>query len=107
MMEDFKEAWAARSEIKERLTGVFRLAVTLPKFFRERITVQEAAEEIKRALESREERLLERLRTALSDGSRANRFMAGVWQHAGALRIRREIPHASPRGKILPLHMPR
>jgi len=52
-----------------------------------------------------EERLLARLRLALSSGSRGNRFMAGVWENAGTFRLKREIPYASPRGKILPLHI--
>jgi hypothetical protein len=53
-----------------------------------------------------EERLLARLQAALSGGSRQHRFMAGVWQIVGTVRIRREVPYASPRGKILPLHVP-
>ena len=52
-----------------------------------------------------EERLLARLREGLGVGSRSNRFMSRVWQEVGALRIGREVPHASPRGKILPLHI--
>lgn len=52
-----------------------------------------------------EGKVLARLRLAFSDGSRSNRFMTGVWQDAGTFRIRRQIPHASPRGKILPLHL--
>jgi len=50
--------------------------------------------------------LLSRLQEALSAGSRGNRSMAKMWQGAGTLRVRREAPHASPRGKILPLHLP-
>ena len=52
-----------------------------------------------------EEALLFRLRQNLAEGSRDNRFMSKVWQNAGTFRIRREAPHASARGKILPLHM--
>ena len=52
-----------------------------------------------------EEALLLRLREGLGEGSRGNRFMSMVWQNAGAFRIRREVPHASPRGKVLPLHV--
>ncbi len=52
-----------------------------------------------------EEGLLSRLREGLGEGSRGNRFMSMVWQNAGAFRIRREVPHASPRGKVLPLHI--
>ena len=50
-----------------------------------------------------EETLLFRLRQNLAEGSRNNRFMSKIWQNAGAFRIRREAPHASARGKILPL----
>jgi hypothetical protein len=55
--------------------------------------------------ELNEERLLARLRAALANGSRGNRFMTGVWENAGTFKVRREIPYASPRGKILPLHI--
>jgi hypothetical protein len=50
--------------------------------------------------------LLSRLEEALSAGSRGNRSMAKIWHRAGTLRVRRVAPHASPRGKILPLHLP-
>ncbi len=53
-----------------------------------------------------EERLLARLHQELARESRGHRFMDAVWQQAGTLRIRREAPHASPRGKIVPLHIP-
>jgi len=52
-----------------------------------------------------EQRLLTALQDGLAQGSRDNRFMAKVWQVAGTLRVRREAPHASQRGKILPLHI--
>jgi hypothetical protein len=52
------------------------------------------------------EKILARLRGALSNGSRGNRFMTGVWQDAGTFRVKREPPYASPRGKIMPLHIP-
>ena len=52
-----------------------------------------------------EKRLFARLRTALSKGSRNNRFMTGVWENAGTFKVKREVPYASPRGKILPLHI--
>jgi hypothetical protein len=52
-----------------------------------------------------EGRLLCRLRESLAQGSRGNRFMANLWQDAGTFRIKREIPHSSERGKILPLHI--
>ena len=54
--------------------------------------------------ELNEERVLVRLRAALSNGSRGNRFMTRVWENAGTLRIKRQVPHSSSRGKILPLH---
>jgi hypothetical protein len=54
-----------------------------------------------------EKMLLEKLRTAFSNGSRGNRFMTEVWESAGTFRITRQKPHASPRGKILPLHITR
>jgi hypothetical protein len=54
-----------------------------------------------------EKRLLGRLYDELAAGARVKEFGAKVWQQAGTLRIRREIPHASARGKILPLHMAR
>lgn len=49
--------------------------------------------------------LLRRLQEELAKGSRGNEFQAKVWQDAGTLRIRREAPHSSARGKILPLHI--
>lgn len=51
------------------------------------------------------EKLLSRLQKGLAQGSRNHRFMSRIWQDAGAFRIRRAIPHASARGKILPLHI--
>jgi hypothetical protein len=53
------------------------------------------------------ERLLPRLRAALAEGSRGNRFMTELWQEAGTFRILRKVPYASARGKILPLHTSR
>jgi hypothetical protein len=52
-----------------------------------------------------EGQLLNRLRAALGEGSRNQHFMAEVWQEAGTFRVKREVPHTSPRGKILPLHI--
>lgn len=52
-----------------------------------------------------EERLIFRLQEGLGQGSRGNRFTSGIWQDTGTLRIRQEAPHASPSGKILPLHI--
>jgi len=57
--------------------------------------------------ELEEAKALERLRSALADGSRGNRFMTGVWQNAGTFKIARKPPHESGRGKILPLHISR
>jgi hypothetical protein len=54
-----------------------------------------------------DEKLLARLQQGLAEGSRNNRFMSRVWQNAKTFRIRREAPHASARGKILPLHIRR
>jgi hypothetical protein len=53
-----------------------------------------------------EARLLNRLQAALRNGARDQQFMARLWQTTETLRIRREAPYASPRGKILPLHIP-
>jgi hypothetical protein len=50
--------------------------------------------------------LLRRLQEELAKGSRANQFQARVWEDARTFRIRREVPYSSPRGKILPLHIP-
>ena len=52
-----------------------------------------------------ETRILARLRFELSKHSRGNRFMTDVWSNAGTFELKRAVPHASPRGKILPLHM--
>jgi hypothetical protein len=53
-----------------------------------------------------EARLLHRLQALLRNGSRDQQFMARLWQTTETLRIRREAPYASLRGKILPLHIP-
>jgi hypothetical protein len=47
--------------------------------------------------------VLRELVHGLGETSRNQRFMTGVWQEAGILRVRRESPQASERGKILPL----
>ena len=52
-----------------------------------------------------EPKIIARLRVALSGGARDNRFMAGVWKNAGTFRVKRQVPYASPRGKILPLRI--
>jgi hypothetical protein len=54
-----------------------------------------------------EERLIARLKEALAQGTKGSRFVGGVWQRAGTFRVRRQAPHSSPRGKILPLHIAR
>jgi hypothetical protein len=51
--------------------------------------------------------LLLRLQEELAKGSRGKEFQTKLWQDAGTFRIRREVPHSSPRGKILPLHIAR
>jgi len=48
-----------------------------------------------------EDRLLSRLREALGEKPWHSRF----WNEAGTLRVKRAEPYASPRGKILPLHI--
>jgi hypothetical protein len=55
--------------------------------------------------ELEENRLLARLHEGLAQGSRGNLFMSRVWQDSGTFRIKRGVPHASGRGKILPLHI--
>lgn len=54
-----------------------------------------------------EESLLTRLHGALARGSRANEFQSRVWKDAGTVIVKREIPLASARGKILPLRFSR
>jgi hypothetical protein len=56
--------------------------------------------------ELNEKKLLERVEAAFAQGPWGNQLMARIWHEAGSFRIRRAVPHASPRGKILPLHMP-
>jgi hypothetical protein len=52
-----------------------------------------------------EEKLLSRLYERFGQGSNDNRLTSKIWQDAGTFRIKRQIPHASGRGKILPLHI--
>jgi hypothetical protein len=52
-----------------------------------------------------EGRLLAHLRQELGRGAWANEFQARVWDQAGTLRVSREAPLASARGKILPLQL--
>jgi hypothetical protein len=49
--------------------------------------------------------LITRLRQALGSGSWQKEFQARVWDRAGTLRIKREPPVASARGKIVPLQL--
>ncbi|HEX9443014.1 MAG TPA: hypothetical protein VGA73_02795, partial [Candidatus Binatia bacterium] len=51
--------------------------------------------------------ILARLKECLASGSWGREFQVRVWHEAGTFRIRREAPHASARGKILPLHISR
>lgn len=54
-----------------------------------------------------ERRICTVLRAALSQGNRWNRVIARLWQDACTFRVVRKSPHASLRGKILPLHIER
>jgi len=56
--------------------------------------------------EVNEERLLTVLQEGLANCSPDRRGVR-IWQMAGTLRIRRQVPYASPRGKTLPLHIRR
>jgi hypothetical protein len=52
-----------------------------------------------------ETKLRSRLRAELGRGAWGNEFQARTWDHAGTLRVMREAPLASARGKILPLQV--
>jgi len=54
-----------------------------------------------------EQRLLERFAAAIASKSPQHRFAAELWQTSGTFRVRRQVPMASARGKILPLRMAR
>jgi hypothetical protein len=54
-----------------------------------------------------ENRIIVLLRAELSKRSRGDRLMTDVWTRAGTFKLRRVVPYASPRGKILPLHISR
>lgn len=54
-----------------------------------------------------EEKVLGRVLDALGRGSPANDFQSKIWKSAGTLKIRRQIPIASARGKIQPLRISR
>jgi len=43
------------------------------------------------------------LTEALASGSRNNLYMTNIWHESGTLRVLREAPETSPRGKILPI----
>jgi len=53
-----------RSDLK-KVKGTLALITSLPGFFRDRIAIEQAQEEIKRALDSREQRFLELARTEI------------------------------------------
>jgi hypothetical protein len=57
--------------------------------------------------ELNEAKVIVRLREHLSSGSWEKEFQVKMWHAADTFRIRREAPHASARGKILPLHLSR
>jgi hypothetical protein len=122
-------------------------AAALPKFLRERVTVQGAEEQIKRALNARADAFLSLARARIYDSPDSP--YRPLLEHAGCefsdlrthvrryglegtleqlaregvyltsdefkgkkavvrtLRIRRKAPYSSPRGKVLPLHIPR
>ncbi|HTM10870.1 MAG TPA: hypothetical protein VL754_20995 [Verrucomicrobiae bacterium] len=50
--------------------------------------------------------VLARVAKAFASGRWGNRFMTLLWLQAGTFRLERRVPHASRRGKILPLHIP-
>jgi hypothetical protein len=52
-----------------------------------------------------DDRLRIRLYEILASDGLVNASMTYVWREAEAVRITREAPHASPRGKVLPLHI--
>ena len=54
-----------------------------------------------------EKKLLSRLYERFGQGSYDNSLTAKIWRNAGTFRVKRQIPHASRRGKILPLHVDR
>jgi hypothetical protein len=52
-----------------------------------------------------QQKLLLRLRAELGRGSWSHEFQTRIWEGAGTLRVKREAPFASSRGKILPLEI--
>ena len=51
------------------------------------------------------EKILAWLQRGLAQGSRNHQFISKTWQDAGAFRVSRAVPHASKRGKVLPLYI--
>ncbi|HEX9443937.1 MAG TPA: hypothetical protein VGA73_07445, partial [Candidatus Binatia bacterium] len=60
----------ALSKAKQNLSGIYRLARDLPDFFRGRITLEWAREEIRRALDRREANFLQMARARIYDNPR-------------------------------------
>jgi hypothetical protein len=54
-----------------------------------------------------EQKVFTTVLAALAEGSPANDFQSKIWQTAGTLKIRRQVPFVTARGKILPLHISR
>jgi len=54
-----------------------------------------------------EARLVARLQAEFAAGNRWNSTTARLWANAGTFRVVRRTPHATARGKILPLHIAR
>ncbi len=55
----------------------------------------------------KEEKLLARLKKEIGKGSWNHELHCRIWERANSFRVKREVPHTSPRGKILPFHMRR
>lgn len=54
-----------------------------------------------------EDAVIETVLRALSRGDAGAAMSGAIWRQAGALRIRREPPRSTARGKVLPLHVER
>ncbi len=54
-----------------------------------------------------EARVCSRLQEVFVESKWGNRSVARAWQGTGTFRVKREVPHATPRGKIFPLHISR
>lgn len=48
--------------------------------------------------------VVERLLTALGGAEAGHRMMVKMWRQASAVRVVRRRPHATPRGKVIPIH---